>query len=258
MKDGEKIDAIFAENPWYGAMFDDFRALRRDELPAGMARGYEFTSVCINVMLYMPWLVGQCRRNGVVFRRANLQHLRDAAAYTGGVRPDILINATGLGARKLGGVMDANMTPVRGQLVVVRNEVPGGMWAVSGSDDAHDELCYGMMRAVGGGTILGGTYMKGNWESQPDPNIASRIMQRACDLLPELTGGKGPAALDIIRHGVGLRPHREGGLRLEKEKIDGTWVVHNYGHSSWGYQASWGCAAGVEELVNEILNRGKL
>lgn len=61
-------------------------------------------------------------------------------------------------------------------------------------------------------------------------------MKRAVDLCPSLTGGKGPEALSIIRHIVGLRPLREGGTRLEKEKIDDdeVWVVHNYGHGGFG------------------------
>jgi D-amino-acid oxidase len=115
-----------------------------------------------------------------------------------------------------------------------------------------------MTRASGGGTILGGTTAVGNWESQPDPNIATRIMKRALANMPELTGGKGIEHLDIIRHGVGLRPGREGGVRLEKEKIDGTWVVHNFGHSGWGYQGSYGCAEEVVSLVKSIAPRAKL
>jgi D-amino-acid oxidase len=64
-------------------------------------------------------------------------------------------------------------------------------------------------------------------------------------------------ALYIIRHGVGLRPVREGGVRIEKEVIDGTWVVHNYGHAGWGYQGSYGCAERVVELVDEVLAKMK-
>lgn len=50
------------------------------------------------------------------------------------------------------------------------------------------------------------------------------------ELCPSLTGGKGLEHLSIIRHGVGLRPLRAGGPRLEKEKVLDTWIVHNYGH----------------------------
>lgn len=79
-------------------------------------------------------------------------------------------------------------------------------------------------------------------------------MKRCVELVPTLTGGKGIEALDIIRHGVGLRPMREGGPRVEKEKVNGIWVVHQYGHGGYGYQSSYGSAKEAIALVNEISN----
>lgn len=141
------------------------------------------------------------------------------------------------------------MVPARGQIVVVRNE-SDSMYGVSGTDDGSDEIMYIMTRAAGGGTVLGGCYQKGNWESQPDPSLATRIMKRCVDICPQLTGGKGIEHLDIIRHSVGLRPYREGGVRLEAESIKGVRVVHNYGHGGFGYQTSYGCAEEVMKLID--------
>lgn len=127
------------------------------------------------------------------------------------------------------------------------------MTTTSGTDDGPTELLYAMQRAAGGGTILGGTYDLGNWDPNPDPNVAIRIMQRVVEAHPEIAQGKGIKGLSVIRHGVGLRPYRQGGVRLEREQLDnGTWVVHNYGHSGWGYQGSYGCAERVIELIGEI------
>ncbi|KAI2629351.1 FAD dependent oxidoreductase [Xylaria nigripes] len=257
-KGGYNFDGLFLEKPWFRSLFDDFRELFEEELPRGMASGCEFTSVCINVMLYLPWLVGQCRKNGVVLRRGRLHHITEASrmSHTGG-KVDVVINATGVMASRLGGVMDQSVVPIRGQVVVVRNEAPY-MIAVSGTDDADDEVCYVMTRASGGGTVLGGTYSKGQWDSQPDPNQAMRIMNRIVALMPEITNDQGVKGFDIIRHAVGLRPHRNGGVRIEKEKIGETWIVHNYGHSGWGYQGSYGCGEDVVRLVGEILTQPKL
>jgi D-amino-acid oxidase len=155
-------------------------------------------------------------------------------------------------ASRLGGVEDKSVVPARGQIVVVRNDA-GKMMDISGTDDGDGEACYIMTRAAGGGTILGGSYQKGNWESQVDPNLAVRIMKRAVKLCPALTGGKGIEHLDIVRHGVGLRPLREGGTRIEKELIDGVWVVHNYGAGGAGYQSSYGCAQAAVSLIDEAL-----
>lgn len=251
-------DGLFGLDPWYKEVMDNFREIPASELPEGMHSGCEFTSVCINTTIYLPWLVGQCAKLGVQFKRAVLKHISEAAdlSHTG-QRADIIINASGLLACRLGGVMDKTVYPARGQIVLVRNDAKSIMPTTSGCDDGSDEVVYVMQRALGGGTVLGGTYMKGNWDPNPDPNIAVRIMKRAVEAHPELTGGKGIEALSIIRHGVGLRPLREGGVRVEKELIDGTWVVHNYGHAGWGYQGSYGCAERVVELVDEIVSREK-
>lgn len=101
--------------------------------------------------------------------------------------------------------------------------------------------------------MLGGCYQKNNWESQPDQNLAIRIMKRAVDLCPALTDGKGIEALSIIRHGVGLRPVRQGGPRIEREDIRGISVVHCYGHGGYGYQASYGSAYAAVKLVEQIV-----
>lgn len=252
------MDPLFDRDPWYKQLMPDFRELETHEVPPGQDSGCTFTSVCLNVPMYLSWLVGQCVRNGVVFKRAVLSELAEARhlSHTGRAA-DIVVNATGLGALKLGGVRDATMAPARGQLVLVRNDRPS-MLVTSSTDDDSGEVLYMMQRAAGGGTIIGGTYDIGNWESQPCPNIAARIMARALRLDPALGGGQGVAGLDVIRHAVGLRPYRKGGVRIERETLrdasDGAsvQVVHNYGHAGWGYQGSYGCAERVVELVNEI------
>lgn len=208
-----------------------FHEIPKSELKEGIDSGTCFTSVCINTAIYLPWLVSQCLKNGAIIKRAVFKHIADAAApgvHHSGRPADLVVNCTGLMASKLGGVEDKTVVPARGQIVVVRNSAPA-MYGMSGTDDGPDEACYIMTRAAGGGTILGGCYQKGKWESQPDPGLAIRIMKRCVAICPELTGGKGIEHLDIIRHGVGLRPVREGGTRIEKEKINGVWTVHNYG-----------------------------
>jgi D-amino-acid oxidase len=228
--------------------------LPKSELGPGVDSASIFTSVCINTAIYLPWLVSQCLKNGVVFKRATFKHISEATRqnhHSG--RVDLVVNCTGLGASTLGGVDDTSVVPARGQIVLVRNDAPK-MIEISGTDDGGDEACYVMTRAAGGGTILGGSYQLGNWESQVDSNLAIRIMKRAVQLCPALTGGRDIEHLDIVRHGVGLRPVRQGGTRVEKECIDGLWVVHNYGAGGAGYQSSYGCAQAAVDLVGEALN----
>ncbi|KKK16865.1 hypothetical protein P175DRAFT_0554633 [Aspergillus ochraceoroseus IBT 24754] len=256
---GQAFSVLVDENPWYKEVLSDFKVIPKHQLPPGIDNAQTFTSVCINTAIYLPWLVGQCRKNGTVFKRAVVKHVADAAnAHHSGKTADVVINCTGLSSKKLGGVRDDKLLPARGQIVLVRND-PGIMSSISGTDDGEDELFYMMTRAAGGGTVLGGCYQKHQWDPLPDPNLATRIMKRAIELCPQLVAkGQGIEGLDIIRHGVGLRPLREGGPRIEKEKINGVAVVHNYGHGGYGYQSSFGCAAETVRLVKETLQGKKL
>ena len=235
-----------------------FLQVPKSQLKSGIDNATTFTSVCINTAIYLPWLVSQCLKAGVVFKRAVFGQICDAArAHHSGQKADLIVNCTGLSASKIGGVEDKTVIPARGQTVLVRND-PGAMFSISGTDDGTDEVTYIMTRAAGGGTILGGSYQKGNWESQVDPNLATRIMKRCVELCPQLTGGKGIEHLDVIRHNVGLRPLRLDGARIEKEKIRDHWVVHNYGHGGFGYQSSYGCAQDAVELVEKALQERAL
>ena len=248
-----KADAI---NQWVNEVVPDHRMLSTPaDLRDGLFdRGCSFTSVCINVMVYLPWMVGRLRAAGVELRRQVFAHIADAAAlFPGDAEAVVVVNCTGLGARTLGGVEDAQITPARGQVVVVRNSLKGVMASTTGTDDAPDEGMYAMERAAGGGTVLGGCYQKGRWDPLPDLNMATRIMRRAVEVCPQLTDGKGIEHLDVIRHAVGLRPVREGGTRVEREDMEKddqkVRVVHSYGHGGYGYQCSYGCAQEVVQLV---------
>jgi D-amino-acid oxidase len=258
---GKWFNGLLSSTPWFSNTVPNFRSLNASELPPAIDSGTIFTSVCINTAIYLPWLCSQLLAAGVVIKRAVLTHIADAALlHHSGSKADLVVNCTGLMASKLGGVMDKGVIPARGQVVVVRN-TPGAMYTISGTDDGDDEVSYIMQRAAGGGTVLGGTYQKGNWESQPNPDQAIRIMKRAIEMCPALVEeGQGIEGLSVVRHGVGLRPLREAGVRIEKEVVEGkkgkVVVVHNYGHGGWGYQGSYGCSGGAVELVDEALGGG--
>lgn len=73
--------------------------------------------------------------------------------------------------------------------------------------------------------------------------------------------------LEILRHSVGFRPSRVGGIRCEVERRhDGKLVGHNYGHHSYGtfftlnfhykylgFQTSWATADNLVKKLNQQL-----
>ncbi|GAM90138.1 hypothetical protein ANO11243_081780 [Dothideomycetidae sp. 11243] len=256
---GDWTAELVREDAWFGDLLPNFKKIPSSELPPEYEGGTTFTSVCINTALYLPWLTSQCLKNGVVLRRGIADHIADASLlHHSGRKADLVINCTGLSSMRLGGVEDKTMYPARGQIVVVRND-PMVMATSSGCDDGPEECTYVMHRAAGGGCVLGGCLQKDNWESQPDPSLAVRIMQRSVELCPKLVPeGKGIEALSIIRHSVGLRPMRRDGPRVEAEHLQQSanepfTVIHNVGHGGQGYQMSFGCAKTVIALVDKAV-----
>ena len=96
--------------------------------------------------------------------------------------------------------------------------------------------------------VLGGTFQLNDWNTTPAESDTEKILRICSKALP---------ALKQIRHGhvqVGLRPYRDGGVRLEYEKtLDGIHVVHCYGHSGGGVTLSWGCAKDTVDIVKTLL-----
>lgn len=54
---------------------------------------------------------------------------------------------------------------------------------------------------------------------------------------------------DIIALRCGIRPHRRGRVRVEREDAFGKVVVHNYGHGGAGVTLGWGTAEAAAGLV---------
>jgi D-amino-acid oxidase len=129
----------------------------KEKLAPGVNAATTFKSVSINTAIYLPWLASQCLKGEVVIKRAILKHISEAKSlHHSGRKADLVVNCTGLLASQLGGVMDKNVIPARGQLVHVRND-PGIMITVSGTDDGDDEATYIIPRAAGKSAFSDGT-----------------------------------------------------------------------------------------------------
>lgn len=137
-----------------------FKILGRNEVPDFADWGTFYRTIALNPSIYLHFLQSKCLSLGVTFYRATLDHIQDAfflsPALPGGVllqavTADVVVNCTGLLASRLGGVMDAAVTPVRGQLVIVENE-SRGMFSLSGDaamDEKIGENCYIIDRPAG-------------------------------------------------------------------------------------------------------------
>ncbi len=62
----------------------------------------------------------------------------------------------------------------------------------------------------------------------------------------------------VLRYEAGLRPYRQGAIRLEAELLDGLRIVHNYGHGGAGITLAPGCARQVVHLVRGFRTTGRV
>ncbi|KAL0958135.1 hypothetical protein HGRIS_000303 [Hohenbuehelia grisea] len=268
------------------AHMPDFQSVAKDDLVPGSDAGVTFSTVTIDVPKYLNYLAARFLGRGGTLLRGSVQHI--SQIIEGGPRacipsprtttvPDVvdaLVVCVGLGARSLGGVEDSNVYPIRGQTVLLRAPwVKIGCTIAKPTSDGGAIWTYIIPRRSGD-VIVGGTLEPNDWYPVPRPETTEDILKRTLALCPELAppearaNGRQPTVADlrplIIEGGCGLRPGRQGGIRVELEwysRGDGqgrTPVIHNYGHAGYGYISSWGTATEAMELVVAALRRPRL
>ena len=139
---------------------------------------------------------------------------------------------------------------ILGQTCLVRNPVSATI--TRQNEDGSWSFC--IPRPLNGGTIIGGTKQPHEWDPHPSPEIRARLLANASKWFP-FTPESGDQ-FDVIRDIVGRRPAREGGMRMELEKLaDGKNLVHAYGAGGRGFEISQGVA---EDTAGLMLENGLL
>ncbi|KAH7930916.1 nucleotide-binding domain-containing protein [Leucogyrophana mollusca] len=256
-----------AADIWWKDLVRDFRVLSPSELPETCKAGVAFSTISVNPSEYLPWLQSELLSRGVTFERRHVRSLDELTSMLG--EQGILVNAASLGSKSIIGVEDDKLYPIRGQSILVQTPRLQEFLALKGDEysSSGGEATYIIPRP--GNThsdtaLLGGTFQVGNWDTSLDMKTAQGIFERCSTIAPCLKDKD----TKILKHSVGLRPARQGGPRVEVERLDlplrsshdlVPWnatggdksgkmtVVHAYGFGPCGYQLSWGVA---EEAVN--------
>lgn len=239
---------------------------------SGIVRGVEFETLTIDVPIYLHYLQARFLAKGGTISRGSVQHISqvlEGGPYlfhsdpqkrkklAGNVPLDGLIICAGLGARSLGGVEDRNVYSARGQTVVLR-----APWVNTGRTLTGKNWVYIIPRKSGD-VVVGGVKEIDDWYPLPREGTRMAILQRGLALCPELAPPairqeRQPTVEDLLplvsEDLVGLRPMRNGGIRLEAQTMqtrDGGTVpvVFNYGHGGNGYISSWGSAFSAADLL---------
>ncbi|GAB7352873.1 hypothetical protein MBLNU459_g3470t1 [Dothideomycetes sp. NU459] len=230
---------------WYDGLVGGIRAIERSGLPEGARFGCELSTFVVDTQVYLPWLQSQALQKGIQVRRAIITDI--AELFTQFPHASAYFNCSGLGSYSLKGVEDKSLYPTRGQVMLVENpKTPLTRMYFRSPRRVDKDTTYVFPRGPHGGVVLGGCRVDDEWSGDVDLAFAEDIKKRCCALAPELGA---PDELKVIYHAVGLRPSRKGGARIEKERIGGKVVIHNYGAGGAGYQASWGMAKDAVDLL---------
>ena len=224
MVEGTQLHRSQTADPWWASAVPGLTRVGAPSPP--YVDGWTFSTPLVEMPLYLRWLTARVEALGATITRMALGSLPNHA--------DVVVNATGLGARRMAD--DPSVVPVRGQVVYVEQVGLERWWL----DDAGPT--YVVPRSTD--IVVGGTDQEGEWSRHPDPHLAAQILDRAAQLVPELREAR------VLRHKVGLRPARDS-VRLEEVAVDGKRVVHCYGHGGAGVTLSWGCADEVATMVGQ-------
>ncbi len=88
------------------------------ELPAGVGISFEYDTVIMDPQVYLAWIRDRLIAAGVKFVRQEIQHISELKSF----KADVYVNATGCGAKFLGGAEDDEVELIRGQTMLVRND----------------------------------------------------------------------------------------------------------------------------------------
>src|SRR5262249_7781346 len=176
--------AADAERPWWAAAVEGIRLVEGAQ-PTGARLGWEFEAPRVEPALHLPWLESRLQRPIQIGR---VDRLSD-------VPGDLVVNCTGIGARRLG--EDGTLRALLGQTVVV---APGDidMRRMFGDERDLSVMLYVIPRRAE--VVIGGCALPfdGDVVPPPDPALREAILGRA-----RAAGFRhGP----VLRDAVGLRP----------------------------------------------------
>ncbi len=231
----------------------DMKEIPKNQLPKGVEFGAKYRTWVLNSPLYIQYLQRKLTfKYGVEFIRTELTSLEQVSQSFPSA---IIVNASGLGLQYNGGY-DPKSYVIRGQTLLVRAPQGHPYEKQTITHQSKDGLwTFVIPRPLDGGLIVGGTKQVNDFQNTPKEEDTKQLIERSRALYPEIfIDGE----LDIKNINVGFRPAREGGIRIEIEKVGKQYIVHDYGFGGMGYELSRGSAEEVLKLVESIPTVAKL
>jgi len=236
-KPSQAVLALQSGDGSYAGEGDGFRVFENQELPEGVMWGCRYWTYDVNPDIYCPRLLKDFVDAGGKLVTTKLDNLEEAFKAVEGAATVVNCSGKGFG--------DDKVLVTRGQTVLVRNECKRTITRQNG-----DGTWTALIPRPGAGTIIGVSKEVGDMEAGARIETRLALLEKAKRLLPGQVLKNEGDEWDVIRDIVGRRPTREGGLRLEVEKLgQEKRIVHAYGAGGRGYELSWGIAEEVIRMV---------
>ncbi|TVY64572.1 D-amino-acid oxidase [Fusarium oxysporum f. sp. cubense] len=232
----------------YAHLESSFELFSGSELSAmsdSLQLGFRYRTYSLNSPLYASFLQRRFQNRGGRVRQYTLASLEEVFSIEASV--SVVINCSGMGFG------DPKAFPIRGQTCLVRNPISKTVTR----QNSDGSWSFAIPRPLEGGTIIGGTKEPHNWNPYPSAETRQTLLNNAAKWFPFDSEGylssntRDSDRFDVVRDIVGRRPAREGGLRLELERLKPGVVVHAYGVGGRGLELSWGIADEVVTLLHK-------
>lgn len=235
----------------------------------GAVDAYEHLAPVIDTDRCMEWLMLLVQSKGVKFHTETIAGdlFSQEQELLSRFAADVVLNCTGLSALSLAG--DKTCYPLRGALIRVVNDGTDFPKVESSlaitADAAQDNEIVFIVPRNDNILLIGGVAQPGRWDldlTLESPEI-KRMRARAEAFLPSLKHARLDPEYPIAQ---GLRPAREKNICVERELRTRTMdlhgepmeeasrIIHDYGHGGSGWSLSFGCAADVANLVEDVLH----
>ncbi|KAL4954360.1 FAD dependent oxidoreductase [Aspergillus filifer] len=231
----------------------------------GLKDAYEHLAPVVDTDVAMGFLMEVIRDKGAILRTDAVegsllvQEDRLLQYYSA----DVIVNATGLGARELAG--DDETYPLRGAVLRVINDGSAFpkvttsliVTAETNEDGTYEDIAFIVPRNDNI-LVLGSIEQPHEYDLDltPESPVIKEMRKRCEDLLPILKDAKLDPEYPIAQ---GLRPYRNSRIRLEREtgrtrEGKQSHIVHCYGHGGAGWSLALGTSRACVGIVEEILS----
>ncbi|KAK0670476.1 FAD dependent oxidoreductase-domain-containing protein [Cercophora samala] len=220
---------------------------------------YRHQAPVVNTDVAMEFLMKLVRAKGAILETREITqdlHLQERELKDD-FKADIIVNASGLGARTLAN--DSQVFPVRGAVRVNKVDfLRKNAILLPAQYDVNNHPSKTIFIVPRSDTtlVVGSIIQRNNWNlglTLQSPEVED-MWKRAEKFVPEL-GNLEPDDRPLAQ---GLRPFSHSNVRVSADnRTTACRVVHNYGHGGSGWTLAVGCAWTCVRIVEKILHEGK-